>query len=116
MPRKRIENAAVAKDPAGAQGDPRKDAHRRRNRAYMRRWRADAGRRNDERKRRVAWYRERKAREGEVQQGPVGDERPKAICMICRLRPAVKEIVRLRVSESAASGFEELLIPYCGEC
>jgi hypothetical protein len=109
MPRKRIEGG-VAESTAVA------NARRVSNSAYMRRWRADAKCRESELARRMARYYERKARKAQRKQRLCSNDRRTAICAICLARPAVRQINRMRVSDSAPSGFEEVLMPYCGEC
>jgi hypothetical protein len=114
MPRDRLE--AHSRGEKATNGAAR-DARRLRNKSYMRRWRANAKRRNRERARRVVWYSERKGLAASNRRSPEGtQDAVVAVCMICRRRPSVREITRLRVCESAPSGFEEVLIPYCGEC
>jgi hypothetical protein len=113
MPRKRIETVSMGERAADRAV---LDARRMRNKSYMRRWRANAKRRDRERIRRVARYSELKslaARPGSQKNNHEGTE---GVCMICRRRPPVREITRLRVCESAPGGFEKVLIPYCGEC
>ena len=113
MPRKRLET--VSGDETAANGAAL-DARRIRNKSYMRRWRANANRRNRERVRRVARYSELKGLAARPESQKSNHEGTEGVCMICRRRPPVCEIARLRVCESAASGFEEVLVPYCGEC
>jgi hypothetical protein len=113
MPRKRREAGSIDEKAANRAA---LDARRMRNKSYMRRWRANAKRRNRERARRVAWYSERKGMAAHRQGPGASLAAATAVCMICRRRPSVREITRLRVCESARGGFEEVLIPDCGEC
>ena len=39
-----------------------------------------------------------------------------AMCGICRRRPSITEVVRLRMREKAPDGYVEVRIPYCGQC
>ena len=113
MPKKRIEDRwSVESAESGAAAVER----RIRNRAYMRRWRANAKSRTCERARRMARYYERKARKMPRENGLGGAIAGATICAICSIRPSVRMVSRLRVSEMAASGYEEVLMPYCGEC
>ena len=86
------------------------------NTAYMRKWRADATNRMRERARRTAAYRERKSRVGRINQGNPASDPVVRICAICGTRRSIGQITRLRLCNSSPSGFEEVLIPYCGKC
>ncbi len=113
MPKKRIEAGLGG---GSAESSAAVDARRISNSAYMRRWRANAKRRESELARRMARYYERKARKAQRKHRLSSKDRGNVVCAICSIRPSVGQVSRLRVSESAPSGFEEVLMPYCGEC
>jgi len=91
-------------------------AERATNTAYMRRWRSDEVNRVRERARRAAAYRERKSRAVRKNHENSPAEPIGRICAICRTRPSIGQVFRLRLCNSSSSGFEEVLIPYCGKC
>ncbi len=113
MPKKRIEGG-LSRD--SDEREAAATARRIRNRAYMRRWRAKTQSRKSERAQRMARYYERKARKPPRKNGMSGESDCAGVCAICSNRPSVRLVSRLRVSEAALSGFEEVLMPYCGEC
>ncbi len=81
---------------------------RRRNREYMRRWRADPRNRDHERASRQRWHYERKLRAARR------DERP--VCGLCHKRRPVCQVQRLLLVEDHPGGFVEVRVPYCGQC
>jgi|SRR5271156_3135673 len=87
---------------------------RGRKRDYMRQWRADPLHRQNERVRRQHFYFRRKLRR--ANRPPFMGIRGEQLCGICGLRRPVEIIERLRVSETAPTGFVRVLIPYCGHC
>lgn len=94
-----------------------REEHRRLNREYMRRWRADPGHRARERARSRFYSRERKGRTAANCCGPpFTNARGELVCGFCLLRPAVEQVTRLRISESGPEEYVEVLIPYCGGC
>lgn len=113
MPKKRLERGVGSEV---ADGLSAKVARRVSNNAYMRRWRADAKRRESERARRMVRYYERKGRKVPRKNRLGSGKSRVAMCAICSIRRAVRQVSRLRVSEVAASGFEEVQMAYCGEC
>ena len=113
MPR---QGATVQSSSGISNDDTSIGAERAANSAYMRKWRSDETNRIRERAMRAAAYSARKSRaEGKNQENsptdPIG-----RICAICRTSPAIGQVFRLRLCSSSASGFEEVLIPYCGKC
>jgi hypothetical protein len=85
-------------------------------REYMRKWRSDPGNHQIEHESRRRCYRERKLRA--VANSPAGSLKVKSppVCGICRRRPSITEVVRLRMREKAPDGYVEVRIPYCGQC
>jgi hypothetical protein len=84
--------------------------------AYMRKWRAGKINQMRERNRRTAAYRERKSQSRRKPQGDSTADPIRQMCAICRMRRSVEQVSRLRLCKSSPSGFEEVLIPYCGKC
>jgi hypothetical protein len=82
------------------------EERRRQNRAYMRRWRANAQHRRVELSQQQRWRLEQKLK---LRMAP----RSVKLCGYCHSRKAVTEMVRLR---PAATGFEKVRIRYCGVC
>jgi hypothetical protein len=82
------------------------EERRRQNRAYMRRWRANAQHRRLELSQQQRWRLEQKLK---LRMAP----RAAKLCSYCHSRKAVTQMVRLR---SAATGFEKVKIRYCGVC
>jgi hypothetical protein len=82
------------------------EERRRQNRAYMRRWRANAQHRRLELSQQQRWRLEQKLK---LRMAP----RAEKLCSYCHSRKAVTEMVRLR---PAATGFEKVRIRYCGVC
>jgi hypothetical protein len=80
------------------------EEHRRYNREYMRRWRADPGHRERERASRDRCQYKRKLRKA-ARRGPA--------CGFCHQRRPKWKVVRLRPIEQ---GFVRVVVPYCGQC
>ena len=88
---------------------------RRYIREYMRRWRARPDHQQLEHENRRRSYRQRKLT------GAAGAPHSQAnsaapLCAICRKRPSIKTIVRLRLLDEAPYNYVEMHVPYCGEC
>ena len=113
MPRQR---ANVDSDRVMSNDDTSIDLQRAANKAYMRRWRSDEVNRLRERARRAASYCERKSRAARKSQKNSPSDPIGQICAICKKRPSIGQVFRLRLRISSPSGFEEVLIPYCGKC
>jgi hypothetical protein len=94
------------------------EERRRIRRESMRRWRANPFHKAMEQKKRREWYYSRQKlqppRRRRTQDGAQAQEKP--VCGFCWHRAAITTSVRLRVCEKSAEGFEEVRIPYCGEC
>ncbi len=84
--------------------DGRTEEHRRYNRAYMRRWRADPRHRDRERANRENCQYLRKLRD--LAQG-------NPMCGFCHQRPPRSKVVRL---SPVPRGYVKVLVPYCGQC
>jgi hypothetical protein len=82
------------------------EERKRQNRAYMRRWRANARHRRLELSQQQRWRLEQKLKLRMA-------VRREKLCDYCHNRKAVTEMVRLR---PAAIGFEKVKIGYCGVC
>lgn len=115
----------AAADAAAVVGDGLRKPHealaarvekRRRNRAYMREWRADPA--NRERVR-AAYARSNYARKLRValmvDARGTTESRTVESCAFCRVRPATTQIGRLEISR-ASGKYHEVLVPYCGHC
>lgn len=92
------------------------DACRQSHRAYMRRWRSEKANRDHERAKRAASYYQRKARPERKKRRKAPARSSQLVCAICRKTRSVRQVARLRVCGTSPSGFEEVLIPYCGQC
>jgi len=86
------------------------------NRDYMRRWRADTQNQAKERETRERAHVARKLRLALEEYRPAMTATGEPVCGICRRLPARCQVVRLRVSSTSPGGFEELRLPYCGQC
>lgn len=93
-----------------------REAHRRRNRLYMRRWRSDPRHRSRAREENKQWYLNRKLREAQEPTRRHCTERGEPTCGFCHRRPPVGPVTRLRVSNDPRKGFVEVQVPYCGIC
>lgn len=114
MPQKRVDSFS-GRSPSTAPISV--EVRRRAKRAYMRRWRSDKTRHERERALRLARYQKKKRRQGcEKRQKMLSDTAGQPVCAICGSRRPVRQVARLRVCEFAPSGYQEVLIPYCGEC
>ena len=125
---KRARGGAMGRKPEGVAGGvterAEEEARRReamdsagergRKRDYMRQWRADPQHRQHESLRRQHFYFRRKLRL--ANRPPFVGIRGQQLCGICGLRRPVEIIERLRVCETARSGFVRVLMPYCGHC
>ena len=85
-------------------------------REYMRKWRSDPGHHQLEHESRRRCYRERKLRATADSQSATAKTNLQPVCGICRRRPSITEVVRLRMREKAPDGYVEVRIPYCGQC
>jgi hypothetical protein len=94
----------------------RADAQRRRNREYMRRWRADP--RNFERERltRLQSELERRVHPRYPGRRLFVTSRGRAVCGFCWRGLPIKMVERLRISETAASEYLRVQIPCCADC
>jgi hypothetical protein len=86
------------------------------NREYMRRWRADIRNYERERDNRERAYVDRKRHKSYEGFPPPMNAQRESVCGICRRLPAKCSVTRLRASASTPSGFEEVRLPYCGQC
>jgi hypothetical protein len=84
-------------------------------REYMRKWRSDPCHHELEHESRRRCYRERKLRAADSPSVAAKTNLP-PVCGICRRRPSITEVVRLRMREKAPDGYVEVRIPYCGQC
>lgn len=102
----------VSAEPTGTSSEER----RQRNREFMRQWRRDPLHQGRERvKRRERYYSREKQRAFAKSIRSSALENRRGLCGFC-WRPAVKDVIRLRVCESSPDGYVEVLTPYCGEC
>jgi len=92
------------------------EKRRRYNRLYMRSWRADPHNRSRDRDMRQHWDYRRKLREAQQHQLPFTNDCGDPVCGFCGKNPPVREVMRLRVCETARRGFVQVRIPYCGLC
>lgn len=90
--------------------DSTRAEQRRRKREYMRRWRAA----HPEQEARI-WAKRKAATVVDVAQVREADE-SRTACGFCGKRAPVDWVLRLRVSDEAESGYEEIRVPYCGLC
>ncbi len=90
---------------------------RRYIREYMRRWRSQPEHQQVEhRNRRRRCCRERKSRCAAGSTHSPGQSTITSMCAICRKRPSVTTIVRLRLIDKSPYNYAEMRVPYCGEC
>jgi hypothetical protein len=85
-------------------------------REYMRKWRSDPGNHQIEHESRRRCYRERKLRAAADPSRATAKTNSPPVCGLCRRRPSIAEVVRLRMREKARDGYVEVRIPYCGQC
>jgi hypothetical protein len=85
-------------------------------REYMRKWRSDPGHNELEHESRRRCYRERKLRAAADPLRATAKTNSPPVCELCRRRPSITEVVRLRMREKAPDGYVEVRIPYCGQC
>ena len=89
---------------------------RRYIREYMRRWRARPEHQTVEhRNRRRCYHRRRTSCPVDASQ-PAASSAMASMCAICRKRPSVTTIVRLRLLDKSPYNYAEMRVPYCGEC
>jgi hypothetical protein len=86
------------------------------NREYMRRWRSDPRNRLRNLEDRMRWYYERKLRDALRPEPDPAAHHHKRGCGFCHRRPAVRQIMRLQVSNGPLEPFIEVRVPYCGVC
>jgi hypothetical protein len=89
---------------------------RRYNRLYMRSGRADPRHQAYERANRERWHYERKLRNSLRIHHPHCDDHGDPVCGFCRKGPVVTRVSRLEIRDCARRGYEEVRVPYCGEC
>jgi hypothetical protein len=89
---------------------------RRYIREYMRRWRSRADHQQIEHQSRRRSYRERKVRCAAGAAHSPANSASTSKCAICRKRPSITTIVRLRLLDEAPYSYAEMRVPYCGEC
>jgi hypothetical protein len=89
---------------------------RRYIRDYMRQWRSRPEHQQVERRNRRRCYHRRRARGSEDALHPSSNPSITSICGICRKRPSVTTIVRLRLLDKSPYNYAEMRVPYCGEC
>lgn len=111
----------AARGPRGSESESKntdnaaREERRRYKREFMRKWRKNPHHRLRESLQRTQWNYERKKRQA-TELPDHANARGEARCGICGKLPPVTEIVRLRVSECAPSGYVEVRFPYCGTC
>jgi hypothetical protein len=83
------------------------------NRQYMREWRADPKNRKRERERAAASGKARQLEDAlaDIRSGTKHIDKP--LCAMCRHKPPVMMVDRLRAT---VKGFVRVELPYCGEC
>lgn len=83
------------------------------NRKYMREWRANPKNRERERERAAASVKAREVEDAlaDFRSGAKTIDKP--LCAMCRHKPPVMMVDRLRAT---AKGFVRVELPYCGEC
>jgi hypothetical protein len=96
--------------------EPQFDGRRQYKREYMRRWRTDPGHLAHERGKRKEWYHDRKSRGAQQNRSPSPSDCGEPVCGFCRLRPSLKNVMRLQICDSAPGGYVKVRIPYCGQC
>jgi len=89
---------------------------RRYIREYMRRWRSRPEHQQLEHSSRRRCYNQRKLQNGSNRLRCSTDPAVAPVCAICRKRPSVTTIVRLRLIDTAPYNYAEMRVPYCGEC
>ena len=92
------------------------DEKRRYNREYMRRWRSLPKHQEVEQRNRRRCYRRRKALCTEIATQQSQNLKLTTVCAFCRCRPSACTVVRLRMQDEFPYKFEEMRVPYCGEC
>lgn len=93
------------------------EKRRSRGRAFMRKWRADPGNRDTERRRRYEDYVSKKLRVAErLRLHPYIGAHGQPLCGLCGLARPVEVVERLRISRGPSEEYVKVLIPYCGRC